>query len=66
VAIKYAAAETVRYLMASDLTWRTLAVVQGHTRRWLVEVFVQAWKSQEGWSPLTKQPSSNTSCLRIP
>ena len=42
--------------MAADLTWRTLDIVQGHTLRWLVEVFVQDWKSHEGWSQLTKQP----------
>jgi hypothetical protein len=34
-----------RSLLASDLSWRTLAIVQGHTRRWLVEVFIQDWKS---------------------
>jgi hypothetical protein len=56
VAIKYEGEETSRYLMASDLTWRTLDIVQGHTLRWLVEVFVQDWKSPEGWSQLTKQP----------
>jgi hypothetical protein len=48
VAIKYEDEETYRYLMASDLTWRTLDIVQGHTLRWLVEVFVQDWKSHEG------------------
>ena len=56
VAIKDEAEETYRYLMASDLSWRTLDIVQGHTLRWLVEVFVQDWKSHEGWSQLTKQP----------
>ena len=56
MAIKYEDEETYRYLMASDLTWRTLDIVQGHTLRWLVEVFVQDWKSHEGWSQLTKQP----------
>jgi len=56
VAIKYAEEETYRYLMASDLSGRTLDIVQGHTLRWLVEVFIQDWKSYEGWSPLTKQP----------
>ena len=56
VAIKYAEEETYRYLMASDLSWRTLDIVQGHTLRWLVEVCIQDWKSYEGWSPLTKQP----------
>ena len=56
VAIKYAEEETSRYLIASDLSWRTLDIVQGHTLRWLVEVFIQDWKSHEGWSQLTKQP----------
>jgi hypothetical protein len=58
VAIKYESEETYRYLMAADLTWRTLDIVQGHTLRWLVEVFVQDWKSHEGWSQLTKQPGA--------
>jgi len=56
VAIKYAEEERYRSLIASDLSWRTLDIVQGHTLRWLVEVFIQDWKSYEGWSPLTKQP----------
>src|SRR5712692_3048762 len=56
VAIKYAEEETYRSLIASDLSWRTLDIVQGHSLRWLVEVFIQDWKSHEGWSPLTKQP----------
>jgi len=56
VAIKYAEDERYRYLIASDLSWRTLDIVQGHTLRWLGEVFIQDWKSYEGWSPLTKQP----------
>ena len=58
VAIKYEDEETYRYLIASDLSWRTLDVVQGHTLRWLVEVFIQDWKSYEGWSLLTKQPGA--------
>ena len=56
VAMKYEGEETYRYLIASDLSWRTLDIVQGHSLRWLVEVFIQDWKSHEGWSPLTKQP----------
>jgi hypothetical protein len=58
IALKYADEETYRYLMASDLTWRTLDIVQGHTLRWLVEVFVQDWKGHEGWNQLTKQPGA--------
>ena len=56
VALKYAEEETYRDLIASDLSWRTLDIVQGHSLRWLVEVFIQDWKSYEGWSQLTKQP----------
>jgi hypothetical protein len=55
VAIKYAEEETYRYLIASDLSWRTLDIVH-QTLRWLVEVFIQDWKSYEGWGQLTKQP----------
>jgi len=58
VALKYEEEETSRYLMASDLTWRTLDIVQGHSLRWLVEVFVQDWKGHEGWAQLTKQPGA--------
>src|SRR5216683_1953046 len=56
VALQYEGEDTYRYLIASDLTWRTLDIVQGQTLRWLVEVFIQDWKSYEGWSQLTKQP----------
>jgi len=56
VAMKYEGEETYRSLIASDLSWRTLDIVQGHSLRWLVEVFIQDWKSHEGWSQLTKQP----------
>ena len=49
IALKYEGEESYRSLMASDLTWRTLDIVQAHTLRWLVEVFIQDWKSHEGW-----------------
>jgi hypothetical protein len=39
VALKYVGEETYRYLIASDRSWRRLDIVQGHTLRWLVEVF---------------------------
>jgi hypothetical protein len=56
VALQYEGEETYRDLIASDLSWRTLDIVQGQTLRGLVEVFMQDWKSSEGWSQLTKQP----------
>jgi hypothetical protein len=51
--------------MASDLTWCTLDMVQGHTLRWLVEVVVQDWKSHAGWSQLTKQPGEEGARRRV-
>ena len=47
VAITYAEEETYRSLMASDLTWRTLASVQGHSLRWLVEIFQPHYDSSK-------------------
>ena len=39
VALKYEGEETYRYLIASDLSWRTLDIVQNQTLQWLVEIF---------------------------
>jgi hypothetical protein len=39
VALKYEGEEEYRYLIASDLSWRTEDVVGGHTYRWLIEIF---------------------------
>jgi hypothetical protein len=47
VAIKYEEEETYRYLIASDLSWRTLDIVQGHTLRWLVEIPQPHYGSRE-------------------
>jgi len=61
VALKYEGEEEYRYLIASDLSWRTEDVVQGHTLRWLIEVFNEDWKQYEGWGQLTKQPDEEGS-----
>jgi hypothetical protein len=47
VAIKYEEEETYRYLIASDLSWRTLDMVQGQTLRWLVEISQPYYASSE-------------------
>lgn len=56
VAIKYSETDEYRYLVASDMSWRTLDIVQAYTYRWLVEVFFEDWKLYEGWGQLAKQP----------
>jgi hypothetical protein len=40
-------------------------MVQGHSLRWLVEVFMQAWQSDAGWSQLTKQPGAEGACPSV-
>ena len=47
VALKYEGEETYRYLIASDLSWRTLDIVQGHSLRWLVEISQPHYGSRE-------------------
>jgi hypothetical protein len=61
IALKYVGEEEYRYLVASDMSWRHLDIAQAHTLRWLVEVFIQDWKSYEGWGQLTKQPDEEGS-----
>jgi len=56
VAIAYEPDGDYRYLVASDLSWRTNDIVQAYTLRWLVEVFFEDWKLYEGWGQLAKQP----------
>jgi DDE superfamily endonuclease len=38
MALKYAGESDYRSLLASDLSWRTVDIVQGYTLRWLVEI----------------------------
>lgn len=61
IALKYEGESEYRYLVASDLSWRTEDIVQTFTLRWLVEVFIQDWKGYEGWGALTKQPGDEGS-----
>jgi len=61
IALKHEGEEDYRYLVAKDLTWRTTDIVQAHTLRWLVEVFIEDWKSNEGWGTLTKQTGKDGS-----
>ncbi len=49
VALKYEGEDDCRYLVATDMTWRTIDIIQAHTLRWLVEVFFGDWKLYEGW-----------------
>lgn len=54
IALKYDGEEDYRYIIASDMTWRMEDITKAFTLRWLIEVFIQDWKSYEGWNTLTK------------
>jgi hypothetical protein len=43
VALKYEGESEYRYLVATDMTWRTIDIIQAYTLRWLVEVFFEDW-----------------------
>jgi len=61
IALQYPGETTYRYLVATDLSWRTLDIVQAYTLRWLIEVFFEDWKLNEGWGQLAKQPDEEGS-----
>jgi hypothetical protein len=61
IALKYEGETAYRYLVATDLSWRTIDIIQAYTLRWLVEVFFEDWKMYEGWGQLTKQPDEEGS-----
>ena len=52
IALKYEGEEEYRYIFGTDLAWRMKDIVQVYTLRWLVEVFFQDWKGNEGWGEL--------------
>nr|WP_230988042.1 hypothetical protein [Bathymodiolus japonicus methanotrophic gill symbiont] len=55
IALKYEGENDYRYLVATDLTWRTQDIIQAYTLRWLIEVFFEDWKLYEGWGREAKQ-----------
>ena len=55
IALKYEGEEEYRYLAATDVSWRTLDIIQAYSLRWLVEVFFEDWKLYEGWGREAKQ-----------
>ena len=55
IALKYEGEENYRYLVATEMSWRTKDIIQAYTLRWLVEVFFEDWKLYEGWGREGKQ-----------
>ena len=56
IALKYEGEEEYRYLIAKDMSWRTVDIINAYMLRGLIEVFFEDWKLYEGWEQLAKQP----------
>jgi len=61
IALKYGDEEEYRYLIGRDMSWLDTDIIKAYALRWLVEVFIQDWKSYEGWNQLAKQPGNEGS-----
>lgn len=55
IAVKFKNENNYRYIVATKMSWREKDVLQAYSLRWLVEVFIQDWKSHEGWNSMAKQ-----------
>lgn len=55
VALKYGDEKEPRFLVASDLTWRSEEIISYYALRWLVEVFIEDPKQHEGWGKMACQ-----------
>jgi hypothetical protein len=65
IALKYPNEDEYRFLVATDMSWRTEDIVHCHTLRWLVEVFFEDWKLYEGWGQLAKHTGEDGSCRGV-
>ncbi|KOR28001.1 transposase, partial [Achromatium sp. WMS2] len=55
IAMKFPNEKEYRFVVATELSWRTEDIIQIFTLRWLVEVFFEDWKLYEGWGQMAKQ-----------
>lgn len=65
IALKYDGETEYRYLIANDMSWQAIDVIKVYALRWLIEVFIQDWKSNEGWDSMAKQPGIDGSIRGI-
>jgi len=66
IALKYEDEEEYRYLIAKELSWRTLDIINAYQLRGLIEVFFEDWKRYEGWGQLIGQTTRRRRVLPQP
>jgi len=55
IGLKYKDEKEYRYLVAANLSWNMLQVMNNYSLRWLIEVFLEDWSSYGGFCSLAKQ-----------
>ena len=55
IALKYEGESEYSDLVASNLSGRATDITRAYTLRWIVEVFIEDWKSHCGWNVMSKQ-----------
>lgn len=65
VALRYEGEADARYLISSDLTWRSRDIVQLYAFRWLIEVFNEDWKMYDGWTQMATQRGVDGACRGV-
>ena len=63
--IEYKGESDYRYLVATDMTWRTRDIIQAYTLRWLVEVSFEDWKWGREAKQLDEEESSRGLILSL-
>jgi hypothetical protein len=62
IAVKYNSTDELRYIAATDLTWRSLDVLNAYAYRWLIEVVIEDWKLYQGFGKLAYQQGEEGAC----
>jgi hypothetical protein len=65
VALMYEGEKEYRYIVAQELSWSAITIVKAYGLRWLVEVFIEDWKGNEGWGQLALQQGDEVSCRGV-
>ena len=55
IALKYKGEKEFRYILAKNASWKLDDIIESSTIRWLVEVFFEDWKLNEGWAKMAMQ-----------
>lgn len=55
IGLKYEGETEYRYLVATNISWNMLQVMNSYSLRWLIEVFLEDWANYGGFCSLAKQ-----------